>query len=163
MTRLRYFILSLLLLFIGGCGESDHPKDNTLIINFRRNEVDFEHLLTMLRQDKELERVDDTWTKPEDPATIGVTKERISSYRAIFSKLGIPRRFYAFHDPERFTLLASAHGLSVTGSAKGYAYMVQKPDLVVASLDEYWSADGKSFTAYRHIKGNWYLYFDYED
>jgi len=161
MTCLRYFLLSLLVL--GGCGEFDHPKDDTLLLNFTQNEVMFEQLVTMLREDKKLERVDDTWTKPDDPATIGVTKERVESYRALFSKLGIPRGFYAFHDPERFTLLASAHGLSVSGSAKGYAYMVQKPDLVVASLDDYWSADGSSFTAYRHTKGNWYLCFDYED
>ena len=163
MARLRYFILLLLLLVLGGCGKSDHPKDDALISNFKRNELDFDRMVTMLREDKELERVDDTWTKPDDPASIGVTKERIDSYRALFSKLGIPRGFYAFHDPERFTLLASVHGLSISGSAKGYAYLVQKPDLVVGSLDEYWSPDGKSFTAYRHIKGNWYLYFDYED
>ena len=163
MARLRCFILPLFLIVLGGCGESEHPKDDTLILNFKRNEVDFEHLLTMLREDKKLERVDDTWTKPDDPATIGVTKEQIKSYRALFSRLGIPRGFYAFHDPERFTLLASAYGLSVSGSAKGYAYLVQKPDLVVGNLDEYWPADGKSFTAYRHIKGNWYLYFDFED
>ena len=85
------------------------------------NEAEFERLLTMIRADKKLERVDDTWTRPEDPSTIGLTPARMRSYRKLFSTLGIPRGFYAFHDPERFTFLASTRGLSVTGSAKGYA------------------------------------------
>ena len=165
MTRLQFLTYPLLFLILGGCGESEapHPKDDALIQNFEAHEADFERLLTMLRADRKLERVDDTWTRPKDPSTIGVTPKRIKAYRKLFSTLGIPRGFYAFHDPERFTLLASTRGLSVTGSDKGYAYMAQKPDLVVTNLDTYWSEDGQSFTAYRHIKGSWYLYFDYED
>ena len=163
MTRLRHLIILLLLLVCGGCGKSSHSTDQVLLQNFKRHEADFEGLLTMLRTDKKLVRVDDTWTRPDDPSSIGVTPERIKSYRRLFLTLHIPRGFYAFHDPERFTFLASTRGLSVTGSAKGYAYMEDKPDLVVTNLDTYWSADGRSFTAYRHIKGNWYLYFDYED
>ena len=163
MTRLRFLILFWLLLTVGGCGKSSHPTDDALLRNFASHEADFERLLTMIRADKKLQRVDDTWTRPEDPSTIGITPERIRSYRALFSTLGIPRGFYAFHDPEHFTFLSSTRGLSVSGSAKGYAYLAQRPNLVVTNLDAYWSADGRSFTAYRHIKGSWYLYFDYED
>src|SRR5688572_8154974 len=163
MTRLGFLILFLLLLTGAGCRAASHPTDDVLLRNFARHETDFERLLTMIRADKKLERVDDTWTRPQDPSTIGVTPERIKSYRRIFATLGIPRGFYAFHDPERFTFLAGTRGLSVTGSAKGYAYLAEKPRLVVTNLDTYWSADGRSFTAYRHIKGRWYLYFDYED
>src|SRR5262245_50429304 len=100
MGRLRLLILPLLLLIAGGCGKSSHPTDDALLRNFTKHEADFERLLTMIRADKKLERVDDTWTRPEDPATIGVTPERIRSYRRLFSTLGIPRGFYAFHDPE---------------------------------------------------------------
>jgi hypothetical protein len=163
MTRVRLLILPLLLLIVGGCGKSSHPTDDALLQNFSKHEADFEQLLTMIRSDKKLERVDDTWTRPQDPSTIGVTAERIKSYRKLFSTLGIPRGFYAFHNPEHFTFLASAQGLSVSGSGKGYAYLVEKPGLVVTNLDKYWSPDGRSFTAYRHLKGSWYLYLDYED
>src|ERR1700752_201083 len=150
MTRLRFLILPLLLLTIGGCGESSHPTDDALLRNFTNREADFERLLTMIRADKKLERVDDTWTRPEDPSTIGVPPERIRSYRRLFSTLGIPRGFCAFHNPERFTFLASTRGLSVSGSAKGYACLAERPNLVVTNLDTYWSADGRSFAAYRH-------------
>lgn len=163
MTRLRFLVLPLVLLIVAGCAESSHPTDDELLRNFTRHEADFERLLTMIRADRKLERVDDTWTRPDDPSSIGVTSERIKSYRRLFSTLGIPRGFYAFHDPERFTFLASTRGLSVTGSAKGYAFLAENPTLIVTNLDTHWSADGRSFTAYRHIKGSWYLYFDYED
>ena len=92
-----------------------------------------------------------------------MSQERIQDYRRLFAKLGIPRGFYAFHDPEEFIFTANTRGLSISGSAKGYAYLQKKPRLVVADLDSYWSEDGKSFTAYQHIKGKWYLYFDFED
>lgn len=163
MTHLRLVVLPLLLLLLGGCGKRSHPTDDALLRSFFIHEEDFDRLLAMLRADKKLERVDDTWTRPEDPSTIGVTPDRIRSYRSLFTMLGIPRGFYAFHDPEQFTFLASARGLSVSGSAKGYAYMTERPSLVVSNLDTYQSEDGRSFTAYRHIKGSWYLYFDYED
>ena len=58
---------------------------------------------------------------------------------------------------------ASTRGLAVSGSSKGYAYLLEKPKTLVDNLDEYWSKDNKSFTAFRQIEGNWYLYFDYED
>ena len=162
MNAIKASLILLSLLCLCGC-ESSHPKDQTLLDNFKKHERDFEKLITMLRRDKKLQRVDDTWTRPSDPQSIGVSKERIREYRALFSKLSIPRGFYAFHDPERFTFIASTHGLSVSGSAKGYAYLAEKPDLVVSNLESYWSERGQSFTAYQHIKGNWYLYFDFED
>jgi len=152
----------LLLLFRCGC-DSSHPSDQTLLDNFTKHEQDFGKLVAMIWTDKQLQRVDATGTNPGDLQSIGVSPERISEYRTLFSRLSIPRGFYAFHNPERFTFLASAQGLSVSGSAKGYAYLEDKPDLVVTNLEAYCPADGRSFTAYQHIKGNWYLYFDYED
>jgi hypothetical protein len=163
MTRLRYLAIPFLLLIFTCCSKQSHPSDAALIQNFNQREAAFEGLLTMIRADQGLERVDNTWTRPGDPSTIGITPERIRSYRKLFSTLGIPRGFHASHNPERFTLVASARGLSVSGSGKGYVYTVEKPSSIVTNLDTYWPADGRSFTAYRHIKGNWYLYFDFED
>ena len=150
------------LLVLSGCGSS-HPSDQSLLDSFQKHEQDFDKLVGMVRKDNGLQRVDDIWTNPGDLTSIGVSDERIQKYRDLFAKLAIPRGFYASHDPERFTFLASTRGLSVSGSAKGYAYLEEKPDLVVRSLDTYWPDDGRSFTAYQHIKGNWYLYFDFED
>jgi hypothetical protein len=165
LSQSLYSRLALLLLCLGlgSCGTSGHPSDAELLKNFTRNEAGFEKLLTMIRADKALQRVDDTWTRPEDPASAGIGPDRIQAYRALFATLGIPRGFYAWHDPENFTFLASTSGLGISGSAKGYAYLSRTPEPVVPSLDGYQSPDGKSFTAYRHIKGSWYLYLDHED
>ena len=121
MKRILPVLAVVVLVLAGGCGRSSHPSDAVLLQRFNQNEADFERLLTMLREDRQLQRVDDNWTRPSDPNSIGVSPERIAEYRRLFAKLGIPRGFYAFHDPERFTFLASTFGLSVSGSAKGYA------------------------------------------
>jgi len=163
MKRLRILALPCLLLLAAGCSRTLHPADDTLLRNFAAHEADFERLVRMIREDRKLERVDDTWTRPDDPSSIGIKAERIDAYRSLFRTLGIPRGFYAFHDPERITFIASAGGLGVGGSAKGYAHLVEKPDLVVENLDTFHSPDGRSFTAFRHIKDGWYLYLDYED
>ena len=163
MKSILLIVVGIVIALSAGCARSTHPSDSALLQRFDTNEADLERLLTMLREDPKLQRVDDTWTNPSDPSSIGVSAERIATYRRLFAKLGIPRGFYAFHAPERFTFLASTFGLSVSGSAKGYAYLENKPVLIVSSLDTYWSSDNRSFTAYRHIKGNWYLYFDYEN
>ncbi len=163
MIHLRLLFILFACLIPAGCGDSSHPSDDALLHNFHRHEAEFEQLLVMLRTDNKLERVDNTWTRPEDPATIGVTAARVDTYRDLFLKLAIPRGCTAYHAPERFMFTASTFGLSVSGSAKGYAYMTETPEVVVPNLDTHRSADGRSFTAYRHIKGNWYLYFEYED
>ena len=58
---------------------------------------------------------------------------------------------------KRDSFFSTSQGLSVTGSTKGYAFLTDPPKLVVQSLDTYWSDDKRSFTAFRHIDGNWYL------
>lgn len=147
-----------------GCSRPSHPPDAALFQTFHQHEADFQLLVDMLRQDRQLQRVDADWTRPEDPSTAGVSAERIAEYRRLFAKLGIPRGFYAFHDPERFTFLASALGLGISGSAKGYAYLENRPDLIVDNLDAYPGPSGSgTFTAYRHLRDHWYLFLESED
>lgn len=134
-----------------------------LINRFNRQKDDFERLVVMLRADSGIQRIDEDWTAPSDPSRIGISKERLATYRQLFKKLGIPRGIEVVHQPECITFIASSIGLSISGSAKGYAYLEEPPQLVVDNLDTYWSANGQSFTAFKHIKGDWYLFFDYED
>ena len=149
---------------LGGClFGSEHSTDEQMISNFQEHRSEFEQLLEMIRSDKGLLRVDDTWTLPEDPQTIGVSRDRINEYRNMFYRVGVPRGFSAPESRESIELIATTKGLSVTGSAKGYAWLASRPVVVVDDLDTYWSKDGKSFRAFRHIEGNWYLWFDYED
>ena len=129
----------------------------------------------MVVNDKGLVRVDDTWTKPEDPATIGVNPERIADYRARFRRLGIPRGFQAYGGPDHIIFLAWVQGITVAGSAKGYAWCEKAPEDLVPDLDSAWEANHQEYLKknqqqpnnwekhldlYRHIEGNWYLHFE---
>lgn len=150
-------------LVLAGCGDRPHPKDAEMLDNFSRHEMGFEELAAMVRADKALVRVDADWTDPADPSTVGVGPERIAEYRRRFKELKVSRGFRVVRSPETITFLANAIGLGISGSGKGYVYTEGAPDLVVKELDGYKSPDGRSFTAYRPIKGNWYLYYDFED
>lgn len=163
MSLRRKFEILAVCLVLAGCGDRPHAKDQVMLDDFARHEKGFEELAAMLREDRKLIRVDKDWTDPADPATIGVSAERIAEYRRRFQALGIPRGFRAHHDPEAFTFIASAMGLGISGSGKGYAYLDSPPELIVSDLDSYRSPDGRSFLAYRPIKGKWYLFLDYED
>jgi hypothetical protein len=163
MSWLRKFEILALCLVLAGCGDRPHAKDQEMLDNFARHEKGFEELVAMLRQDRKLVRMDSDWTDPADPSAAAVSTERIAEYRRRFKELGIPRGLRASHDPESFTFIASAVGLGISGSGKGYAYLASPPDLIVKDLDACKSADGRSFFAYRSIKGNWYLFLDSED
>jgi len=163
MSLLRKLEILVIGLLLAGCGDRPHAKDQEMLDHFARHEKGFEELAAMVRQDKKLVRVDTDWTDPTDPATAGVSAERIAEYRRRFQELGILRGFQAKHDPEYFTFIVNTVGLGISGSGKGYAYLEQTPDLIVKDLDTYKSPDGRSFLAYRQIKGNWYLFLDDED
>lgn len=117
----------------------------------------------MFLTDRGLGRVAYDFTRPENPGAIGISRERLGAYRRLFDKLDLSAGIEGYDEKDIVWFHASTYGLSVTGSGKGYAYVKERPKLVVGNLDTYWSADGRSFTAFRHIEGNWYLYFDYED
>ena len=146
-----------------GCSSEKHPSDQSLLENFQTHKAEFDQLLQMFLADRGLGRVAYNFTRPENPEDVGVTRERLKAYRALFDDLGISAGIEGYDEKDIVWLHASTYGLSVTGSSKGYAYLKERPELVVESLDAYRSQDGKSFTAFRHIEGNWYLYFDYED
>ena len=169
MTTLRkpkiYEILfSLIVLgILTSCSSSKHPSDQVLIENWRTHKNDFENLLQMFLTDKKLGRVAPGFTRPENPSEIGVNAARLSEYRNYFTKLDLTAGIEGYDEKNIIWFHASTQGLAVTGSGKGYAYTKNKPELLVDDLDKYWSKDGRSFTAFKPIEGNWYLYFDYED
>lgn len=159
---------------LSSCGGDRTPTDTTLIERFEKHRAEFEALRQMVQSDQGLVRVDDTWTKPEDPTTIGVTAARIADYRARFRALGIPRGFQAYGGPDHILFLAWVQGITVAGSAKGYAWCEKTPDDVVPDLDAAWEANHQEYLKknrqqsnhwekhldlYRHIEGKWYLHF----
>jgi hypothetical protein len=133
-------------------------KDTVMIENFHKHRAEFKKMVEMIKTDTGLERVDWDCTRPENLSSIGIAPERIAQYRELFKKAGVPRGFcYRGYGIE---FIAGAWGLCTSSISKGYFYTEYKPPQLVENLDEYRSQDSKSFPAYRHIEGNWYLYFN---
>jgi hypothetical protein len=162
-TKLLVSLL-LILSHLSACASgANHPADEALLSNFRSHRADFERLLQMFLADKGLGRVAPDFTRPDAPQSVGVAPERISEYRNLFKKLGLTAGIEGYEEKDHVWFHASTYGLAVTGSSKGYAHLKQRPALVVGSLDSYRHRDSRSFVVFRHIEGDWYLYFDYED
>jgi len=140
-----------------------HADDASMLANFARNRATFERLRTMVVADHGLERVDDTWCRPADPASIGLTGARIEEYRRLCRDVGCPRGVQCYN-PERRTIefIASTRGLHVSGSSKGYVWLATPPapgDLV-PDLDPIVAVQRKHVLLYRRVADHWYLYYD---
>jgi hypothetical protein len=130
-----------------------------MIRNLEEHRAVFEHLIAMIREDKGLERVDDDWTRPDDPASIGVSPERIAEYRRLFAEAGIPRGFYSFNDATTIIFMAYASGLSVSGSSKSYVFTAKTPEeLTDEPLDKF--HHGGKGAVRRRIGEHWYLEYE---
>ncbi|PKL43488.1 MAG: hypothetical protein CVV41_10540 [Candidatus Riflebacteria bacterium HGW-Riflebacteria-1] len=140
-----------------------HPADKTLLANFTRNEQVFEKLVEMIRTDKRLLRIDQIWTIPTNPQSVGITEARILEYRTLLIRLGLSLALYEFHRPVTIILVAASKDWVRSPPRQGYAYLEMKPNHVVGTLKNYWPKAGKPVTVYQHIKGNWYIFFDFKD
>jgi hypothetical protein len=150
------------------------PTGKQLSVNYINNKIAFNELVQKIEADqkKGLERIDVTWTRPEDVTTIGMTSAEVEVYRETFKKLVIPRGFYAFND--RVELMAGASGLSISGRSIGYVYTNKEPvnyfkhscgysEKPLADIDSFKNCSISSYTIYQKIDDNWYLYDEYED
>ena len=142
-----------------------HQSDETMIQNFQSKQKQFERLISMVQNDIELRRVDDNWTDPSDPSTIGISPSRIADYRKLFSECGITRGFDGYHKEKEIIFIVSSFGLATGGSSKGYAFKIHPPppEELVRSIDDYKPNNGRSYWIYRPIISNWYLYYEYDD
>jgi hypothetical protein len=144
-------------------GDIPHKSDEELIANFQSHKAEFNRMLQMINEDKDLARVDYDWTSPENPRTVGISQERIDEYRSLFRRAGVPRGFSAFQSKDSIEFIASSQGLAVSGSSKGYLYAKEPPSRVIDNLDNYRaqkSTLSPAFPVFRHIEGNWYLFFE---
>jgi hypothetical protein len=141
------------------------PSDQRLLSNFDKHEATFVTLIEMLKTDRDLIRVDENWTEPKDPKTIGVSPARIAKYRQMLGGGRVARGFQAdilVHDVDFYYWMIGSAISSDT--IKGYAYRTRPPMEVLNSLDGFRpdpkNAD-ETIKVYRHIRGNWYLFFEY--
>src|SRR5690242_14414693 len=111
----KRLVLIVTTLVMSACRGEVDPSDDQMLRNFQEHRAAFEKLRDMILEDRDLQRVDRDWTDPADPATIGITSQRIAEYRKLFRELGIARGFQAYGDRSEIRLLAHAEGLSVAG------------------------------------------------
>jgi hypothetical protein len=156
----------VLALLTASCSQvSQHPNDQILIQNFTTHRQAFQELVMMIQADKGLRRIDDNWTDPTAPSTVGVPPERIADYRRRFAICGIPRGFYSFQSGSNINFIATSFGLCTGGSSKGYAYLSTLPlaSDIVPSTDAYRTTRRGAYRVYQHIEGNWYIEYDCDD
>jgi hypothetical protein len=143
------------------------PSDRVLLAHFERHEATFRRAVQMAEADKKLLRVDDTWTEPHQPQTIGVSAARVAEYRRLLREAGTPRGFQVEKSTGGFQVWKPADGIHffcwVSGSGftstrvKGVAYLKKRPTKTFPSLDQ----ESHPPFAYRLIRGNWYLFYRY--
>lgn len=136
-----------------------HQSDEQMIANFQQHKTEFEQLRQMILDDKGFTRIDDDWTEPSDPQTINIKPSRITEYRKLFQLLNIPRGFSATQDKNEIEFIASSQGWIASGSSKSYVYLSTRPESLLNNLNQMSLTDKPFGTGYRHIEGNWYLYF----
>ncbi len=166
--RWRLKVVLFIVLTSIGCINNSHPADESLLYNFHENEQRFELLLKMAKEDSHMIRVarSFTWTKknasfPRPKSEIGISDERWSQYKNLFDELDLDAGILNYQ-PERTEFISSTKGLMTGGSSKGYVYLLNKPNKLEKSLDNF---DESGFNkdinyAYKKIKGNWYLYYE---
>jgi hypothetical protein len=135
-----------------------HPPDQLLLEQFQRHKAEFQQLLHMFIADRALERVATDFTRPENPSAVGIPPERIAHYRSLFQSLQLEAGIEGYGAKDTIWFLASTRGLAVSGSAKGYVYTRVPPATLTNDLDKTSVKDGVPI--YRHIEGNWYLYYE---
>ncbi len=153
---------------------NQHPTDERLIAIFQGKRLEFEALREMIQSDEYLERVAPDFVRPEDYEAARISPERIRDYRRLFSSLRLQGGVTAYSDRNQVvTFIASAVGLGISGSAKGYEWRATPPEIVsdafhgarlCGDLDSYIKANkGKHnlpiSSIFRHIEGNWYLFY----
>lgn len=152
--------------------EKEHPRDEELIENFQSHKAEFNQLLQMFQEDKSIGRVAFNFTRTSsffekcksanswDGKTVEPSDERLAEYRRLFKVLDLSKGIEGYCEKNIIWFYSSSRGLSVSGSSKGFAYVLEKPEITVDSLNDYRFKNDESSPAFRHIEGNWYLFLD---
>jgi hypothetical protein len=127
-----------------------HPTDAELIRQFYTQRAALEELQRMFAEDGGDGRIASNFTRD-----ISLSVEGWRAYQIRFADLRMPLGVEGYRKCECMMFIVSVSGLSVSGSAKGYYYSVTPPEPIVAQLDN----PERAPILYRHIEGNWYLYY----
>ena len=152
-------------------GSSLPPTDAEMIERFRRDRVVLEHLVAMIQENPGLRRVGATWTKPADPASVGVTAGRLADYRRNLQQIGLEHGFSSWDGGEHIEFIATSREIPLHADIKAYVWSSTGrfgDGPVLDSLDDTSKYEERKHNgerraqAYRHIEGPWFLYVLWE-
>ena len=140
--------------------KDEAPSDQEMLANFQHHRTAFNQLLLMAQADKGLSSVNNGWTDPDNLLTAHVSQSRVDQYRKLFIVAGV---ISCSMGDQNVNLRAWGVGNALSSDAnKGYAYLVKPPTNLLNSLDDCQPEDTRfNVEAYRHIEGNWYLFYEY--
>ena len=149
------------------CSSKPIPSDTTLIDNYKMNKSSFSELLEIYKLNPSLREVSIEALKSDNPDRLGIRKPDIKKYCKLFEQLGV-QILLKWSSREIRIIIYDFHPFPPGGTYKGYAFLNDPPDDQVEDLDLFWNNKKqqetiKTFTVYRPIEGNWYLFFDFED
>ncbi len=156
----------MLSLVLACSSEPEHPSDAELEKNFYAHEADFNLLAQMAIEDADMISITPTSTERKKNSDGQASKakdafslERYEQYRQIFNRLG-KNDGITNYQPSEMRVSVSMHGTLTRITSKGYAYLPEKPTEMRESLDKVSFEDYRQYNvAYKHLKGNWYLYY----
>jgi hypothetical protein len=154
--------LVLVLIWVDPFNDAPLPSDAALQTLFAQHRGELDELRQMMQQDAGLQRVGPDFTRPEDPAGVGVSPARLARYRQLLRAAGVEQGLLV--EGGEIDFLVGTRGLAVSGSAKGFAWSVQ-PDpgatLVEGDLDAAFDrlADKRALIE-RPLDGPWRLRLD---
>jgi hypothetical protein len=138
------------------------PSDAAMLRHFERHAATLDKLVEMVSADKGLDRVDQTWTMPADTKSIGVSSERLADYRRLLRDAGTPRGFQISQGHDGIDFFFWLRGSAISDDTdKGFAYRTTRPTNTLQSLDNIQVNSRDALIAYRYIRGNWYLYYQF--
>ena len=177
-TIILAFLLVVLLGSLGWYFFTPRTDDESMIAHFFAHRAKFEELRSMLASDTELHRVAKDWVRPRDYTAIGVSDERLKTYRTLMSELGL-RHGVSQYDPAHKIKCFNYAGFGIIfmDSMKGYEWRAEDfPEVssqpegelvanVDAAVENYYRMleEGKikysDFKFYRKINDGWYLFY----
>lgn len=147
-----------------------HPNDQELIEYFNSHRTDFDRLVNMAFEDRNLTAIYprsvllDHYGVWPTTTTEGFSYQRWDQYKSVFGRLneyginGLRKESDLIHIPAS-TRVSRLDDFESIVIVKGYAFSTREPSRIVNSLDKM-NFESKG-THYRRIDEHWYLYHEW--
>ena len=151
--------LSVCLIFtFAGCGPESpyerHSSEEVLLKIFREERATFERMLSLLKADRRLARV---YANKPLPDISTVSREYLAGFQRSLIEIGCVK--CSFEGVGEVAFNPSLSGWGVSGSSQGYMHMKRAPSDLRKSLDGPKTPRQMERGVFRHIEGDWYLFF----